>query len=133
MKLFAKIDDGWLPILGKRAILAVQLGSEYDSEYCFFTVFYSKEYFVGNKEKGWISKRVSQENKARQIFRKKNFSYRLIHTPTCAYRRVRNVCFSDNLVRFALLPHYRQLIVKDFSKCQRYFRFVFSYNQIRYQ
>ena len=31
--------------------------------------------FVGNKIKGWISKRVLQENKARQIFQKTNNSY----------------------------------------------------------
>ena len=30
---------------------------------------------VGNKAKGRISKRVLQENKARQIFRKMNISY----------------------------------------------------------
>ena len=37
--------------------------------------------FVGNKAKGSISKRVFQENKARQIFRKTNISYSLIRTP----------------------------------------------------
>ena len=36
--------------------------------------------FVGNKAKGRISKRVFQENKARQIFRKTNTSYPLIRT-----------------------------------------------------
>ena len=35
---------------------------------------------VGNEEKGRISKRMFQENKARQIFRKKNISYPLIRT-----------------------------------------------------
>ena len=35
---------------------------------------------VGNKAKGRISKRVFQENKARQIFRKTNISYPLIRT-----------------------------------------------------
>ena len=34
-------------------------------------------HFVGNKPKGRISKRVIQENKARQIFRKTNISYPL--------------------------------------------------------
>ena len=38
--------------------------------------------FVGNKAKGWISKRVFLENKARQIFRKTNISYPLIRTRT---------------------------------------------------
>ena len=33
--------------------------------------------FVANKTKGGISKRVFQENKARQIFRKTNISYPL--------------------------------------------------------
>ena len=36
--------------------------------------------FVGNKPKGRISKRVFQENKVRQIFRKTNISYPLIRT-----------------------------------------------------
>ena len=40
--------------------------------------------FVGNKAKGRISKRVFQENKARQIFRKTNIFYPLIRTRTCA-------------------------------------------------
>ena len=72
---------------------------------------------VSNKAKGWISKRVFQENKAPQIFRKTNISYALIHAHTCAYQGVRNVCFSENLtwfvfffetavLGFALLPYY---------------------------
>ena len=55
---------------------------------------------VSNKAKGWISKRVFQENKAPQIFRKTNISYALIHAHTCAYQGVRNVCFSENLTWF---------------------------------
>ena len=39
-----------------------------------------KDNFVSNKAKGLISKRVFQENKARQIFRKTNISYSLIRT-----------------------------------------------------
>ena len=39
--------------------------------------------FVGNKTKGRISKRVFQENKARQIFWKTNISYPFIRTRTC--------------------------------------------------
>ena len=35
-------------------------------------------HYVGNKAKGRISKRVFQENKARQIFRKTNISYLLL-------------------------------------------------------
>ena len=42
---------------------------------------YNNNNFVGNKTKGRISKRVFQENKARQIFRKTNISYPLIRTP----------------------------------------------------
>ena len=60
---------------------------------------------VGNKEKGRISKRVFQEKKARQIFRKK----RIFFTPdTHAYvniPEVRNVRFSENLECFAFLKH----------------------------
>ena len=60
---------------------------------------------VGNKAKGHISKRVFQENKARQIFRKTNISYPLIRTRTCAYQGVRNVRFSKNLACFVFLKH----------------------------
>ena len=64
--------------------------------------------FVGNEAKGRISKRVFQENKARQISRKTNISYPLIHNHTCAYQGVRNVCFLENtrfeICLFALLP-----------------------------
>ena len=34
-----------------------------------------KQHSLGNKAKGWISKRVFQENKARQIFQKTNIPY----------------------------------------------------------
>ena len=61
--------------------------------------------FVGSEAKGRISKRVFQENKARQIFRKTNISYPRIHTRTCAYQWVRNVCFSENLAHFVFLRH----------------------------
>ena len=40
---------------------------------------------VGHKVKGRISKRVFQENKACQIFRKANISYPLIRTGTCQF------------------------------------------------
>ena len=39
-----------------------------------------REYFVGNKAKGRILKRVFQENKARQIFAKTNSYYSLLRT-----------------------------------------------------
>ena len=64
-----------------------------------------------------VSKRVFQENKARQIFYKTNISYPLIRTRVC--QGVRNVCFSENLacsfletsvLRFDLLPYYRRII-----------------------
>ena len=74
--------------------------------------------FVGNKEKEQISKRVFQENKARQIFRKMNISYPLIRTfcispysvrmrenTERAYQGVRNVRFSENLACFVFLKH----------------------------
>ena len=58
--------------------------------------------YVGNKAKGRISKRVFQENKARQIFQKTNISYPLIRT---AYQGVRNVRFPENLTYFVFLKH----------------------------
>ena len=57
-------------------------------------------HIVGNKPKGWISKLVFQENKARQIFRKTNISYPLIRTRTG--KGVRNVRFPENLRCFFL-------------------------------
>ena len=48
---------------------------------------------VGNKAKGRISKRIFQENKAHQIFRKTNISYPLIRTRTCAHQGVRMFVF----------------------------------------
>ena len=62
-------------------------------------------YGVGNKAKWRISKRVFQENKARQIFRKTNISYPLIRIRARAYQRVRNVRFSENLACFVFLKH----------------------------
>ena len=72
---------------------------------------------LGDKASGQISKRVLQENKARQILRKTNITYPLIRTRTCAYQMVRNVRFSENLtcfvfsnthLRIALLPQCRR-------------------------
>ena len=48
-------------------------------------------HFFSNK-----AKRVFQENKARQVFRKTNISYPLIRTRTCAYQGVTDVRFSEN-------------------------------------
>ena len=44
-------------------------------DYFFIPIFtiFSFKYFVGDKAKGRISNRVFQENKARQIFRKRTF------------------------------------------------------------
>ena len=61
--------------------------------------------FVSNKAKGRISKRVFQEKKARQIFRKTNSSYTLIPTRTCTHQGVINVRFSENLACFDFLKH----------------------------
>ena len=52
---------------------------------------------VGNKAKERISKRVFQENKARQIFEKRTFlTPRYADVRTCAYQGVRNGRFSEN-------------------------------------
>ena len=76
---------------------------------------------VRNKAKGRISKRVFQESKARQNFRKTNISYPQIRTRTCAYQEVGNVCFFGNfgmlcfletpVLRFTLLPYYRRNVI----------------------
>ena len=53
-----------------------------------------------------IAKRVFQENKTRQIFRKTNISYPLIRTHTCAYQKGKNVLFSENLACFVTVIRY---------------------------
>ena len=63
------------------------------------------KHIVGNKAKRQISKRVFQENKARQFFRKTNISYPLIRIRTRTYQGVRNVRFSENLTFFVFLKH----------------------------
>ena len=64
--------------------------------------------------KGRISKRMFQENKARQIFQKTNISYPLIHTSgakKCSFfGKFGVVCFLETpVLRFALLPYYRRI------------------------
>ena len=70
-----------------------------------FMCFISISCTVGNKGNRRIWKRVFQENKTRQIFRKTNISYSLIRTSTCAYQGVRNVHFLENLACFVFLKH----------------------------
>ena len=94
--------------------------------------------YVGNKAKGRISKRVFQENKACQIFRKTNISYPLIRTRVwVAFCKIWRVLFSWNtrfkIGPFALLPtigvvisylvHYNTLLqnVTDITKWYSYF------------
>ena len=67
------------------AIFDVWQGSEYTSGICPFCLYCLRS--AGsvcdiNKGEGWISKRVFQENKARQIFQKANVFYHLICTRT---------------------------------------------------
>ena len=50
------------------------------------SIHHSKPKVVGNKAKVQISKRVFQETKARQNFRKTNISYALIRTRACEIR-----------------------------------------------
>ena len=71
---------------------------------------------ASNNAKGRISKRVFQEDKTRQIFRKTNISYPLIRTPTCApkkclfFGKFRAICLLEMpVLRFTLLPYYRRL------------------------
>ena len=61
---------------------------------------------VGNKAKERFSKRVFQESKACQIFRKTKISYHFLRTRMRAYhQRVRNFRFSENLTCFVFLKH----------------------------
>ena len=65
----------------------------------------SLESYVVNNGKGRISKRVFQENKARQIFCKTNISYPLIRTRTCTYQVVRNIRFAKKFRVLFFLKH----------------------------
>ena len=71
------------------------------------------------KAKGRILKRVFQENKARQIFRKTNISYPLIRTRTggekCLFfGKFHELCFLETpVLRFALSPYYRRTQPND--------------------
>ena len=74
--------------------------AQYHNQVFLFNKTFPK--FVGNKPKGQISKRVFQENKAHQIFRKTNISYPLI--------RSFSLCFLGTpVLRFALFPYYRRI------------------------
>ena len=75
----------------------------------FLLPWRDEKHFVGNKAKGRISKRVFQENKARQIIRKTNISYPLIRTPLLPYyRRFKNseVCSMQNWSKVLKNEHY---------------------------
>ena len=68
---------------------------------------------AGNKAKGRISKRVFQESKARQNFRKTNISYLLIRTSggkKCLFFGNLGVFYflETPVLRFAFLPYYRR-------------------------
>ena len=90
--------------------------------------------FVGNKAKGRISKRLSQVNKACQVFCKTNISYPVIRTRACAYQRVRNVHFAENLACFfffaigpfaVLLTNCRLMITLQIYTVRRDRNFMF--------
>ena len=88
-------------------------------------------HFVGDKAKGRISKRVFQENNARQIFRKTNISYPLISTlQKCSFFGKFGVLYflEPPVLRFALLPFYRQ-----FHQYLCYLRFSTAYFDLNHQ
>ena len=76
---------------------------------------------IGNKAKGRISKGVLQENKTRQIFRKKKISYPPdTYTQVCVlgdkkclfFGKFSVLCFLVTpVLGFALLPYYRRNIL----------------------
>ena len=63
------------------------------------------EQFVGNKEKGWISKRVLHKNKTWNFLKNNYFLPPDMHIYVCIPQGVRNVHFSGNLVCFVFLKH----------------------------
>ena len=82
---------------------------------------YQEIYCVGNKAKRGISNRRQQENKARQIFRKKNghFLSPDTHTYVCVswgnkylfFGKFGVLCFLVTSVwRLALLPYYQRVM-----------------------
>ena len=84
--------------------------------------------FVGNKAKGQISRRVFQENKARQIFQKVNICYPLIRTGTyvCVsggkkylfFEWFNVICILETpVLRFALLLYYGQILTRYCIYC----------------
>ena len=78
---------------------------------CIFAV----PHFVGNKVKRRISKRVFQENKARQIFQKTNISYTLIRKRTFLTPLYAQMCVSGGkkcsfLGKFDLLYFFENLV-----------------------
>ena len=85
-------------------------------------------YFVGNKVKGRISKRVFQENKAREIFCKnEHFLPPDTHTYVCVcvsgdkkcsflWKIWRALFLKTPVLRFALLPYYRRLILRKTAR-----------------
>ena len=61
-------------------------------------------YFVDSKAKWRFSNECFKKIKPVKFF-KTNISYPLIRTRTCAYQRVGNVRFSENLACFVFLKH----------------------------
>ena len=95
-KLILKIIDRYLTYLNISYICG-RLGSNY---------------IVGNQANEWISKRLLQENKARQISEKTNISLFWNHTYVRVYQGVKTVtfCFLVTIaLNFVLLPYYRQI------------------------
>ena len=65
---------------------------------------------VGNTAKGRISKRMFQENKACQIFRKTNISYSASGSKKCSFfGKFDMLCFLETPILISvLLPYYRR-------------------------
>ena len=72
-----------------------------------FTAVADMSHIVGNKAKGRISKRVFQENKAHQIFRKTHISNPLIRTRALLpyYQRICNTIRKKILITVSLTTH----------------------------
>ena len=81
---------------------------------------HTNNHIVGNKAKGRISKRVFQDSKARQNFRKTNISY-----PDKFFENFGVLCFLETLVlRFALCLITDEILTEIKPKCTMFGKII---------
>ena len=85
--------------------------------FIFKTMQFRLSYQIaGNKAKKWISKRVFQENKARQFSEKRRFLVCASGGKKCLFfGKFGVLCFlGKTVLRFVILPYYRWNTVKQY-------------------